>query len=322
MRGLRVGILGPNSPFGSAVRECLAEGSVPVIELKLFEPELTGEASLTQFGDEIVVTQPLDSDLLPRLDVLFIGGEGGGSFNRIAREAARSGVLTIVQGAVGLDGSVIAPGFSKSLEGELLAIVPRPESFFLGVTLERLARERDLEAAVATILVPAQASGAAGADELHQQVVNLLNFRAVPTEVLREQLAFNVTLSGQADMAEAVRFEAGCVAGGEANVTVNLVRVPVFHGYSISLWVRLSEAVEAKSLEAAFRGSPFASDKTRRTEKLPSPVSVAESDRIHVRVLPASSNDASRELWLWVVADSSVYAPAATAVELAREILS
>ena len=39
MRGCRIGIVGPGTPFGQRVRKLLGEGELPVIELKLFEDQ-------------------------------------------------------------------------------------------------------------------------------------------------------------------------------------------------------------------------------------------------------------------------------------------
>ena len=164
MRGYRVGVVHPNSPFGQRVRELLGEGQLPVIELKLLETELPGEASLAQFGDEVVVTQPLDPDLFPHLDVLFVAAEDSDVVNRVARLAAEQGVLTIVHAASGLEAPVV---FSEETKlDERLVVVPRMGSYLLGRTLSPLVEALDVRGALATLLLPAEELGSRAANEL------------------------------------------------------------------------------------------------------------------------------------------------------------
>ena len=114
MRGYRVGVVNATTPFGDRVRELLSEQHLPVIELKLFESEADGTSTLAQFHDEVVVTQPIDPDLFPQLDVLFFAGQDTDLMNRMAVQASAEGVLTFVQGALGLDAPVMAPGLQDA----------------------------------------------------------------------------------------------------------------------------------------------------------------------------------------------------------------
>ena len=287
MRGYRVGVVNPGTPFGGRVRELLSEQHLPVIELKLFESEADGETTLARFDDEVVVTQALDVDLFPHLDVLFFAGQDTDLLNRIATEAAGEDVLTFVQGALALDAPVMAPGIQDGqLASERLVAVPRMASYLVGVVLERVHASLGVRGASATVLLPAGERGAPGAAELHEQVVSILNFKSPPTDILGEQVAFNVSIAGggagpkSAVIAQTVAMEAARLAELDS-VTVNLVQVPVFHGYAASIWVELEDAAEQRAIVAAFRESPFTIE-TARTAKTPSPVSVAESNRIHI----------------------------------------
>lgn len=329
MRGFRVGVIAPGSPFGQRVRAQIEEGELPVVELKLFNSTIEGVSTLTQFGDDVVVTQPLDPDLLRHLDVLFVAGEESDVLNRTAREAADDGVLTLVEGAIGLDGPVVTAAKWDALRSgkERLGNVPRVSSYLLGATLRPLVEAYSVVRAVATVLVPAYVLGDRGADELHQQVVHILNFKTPPTEVFHEQLAFNVKLAGaSADatpaMAEAVALEASSLAGAGDVLTVNLVQVPVFHGYAASLWVELEEAVEPKELRARFTAASFETSKTARAARAPSPVGIAGSESIHVGPFRKGRGQGPAGFWIWVAADTTAYEPAAAAVAIARNVLS
>ena len=65
MKGYRVAVVGPLSPFGQRVRALLDQSDqqvLPVIELKLFDGQPNAGSVLTQFEDEVLVTQALDSE--------------------------------------------------------------------------------------------------------------------------------------------------------------------------------------------------------------------------------------------------------------------
>ncbi len=327
MRGYRIGIIGPRSPFGQSVRKLLGEGALPVIELKLFESDSEAGTTLTQFGEDVVVTQPIDPDLFPHLDALFVGGNNTDLLNRVAAQAGEAGVLTLVEGALGLGGPVVSPRRFEELRsnGNRLGILPRVASYVLGETLSAIQKSHTIERAVATVLVPAQSLGDPGASELHQQVVHILNFKEPPTEVLPEQLAFNARLLGATEaglnLADSVAWEASRLAGVENALTVSLVQVPVFHAYSAALWVETRERVDVKTIRAAFRSKPFETPRSARGAKAPSPVSAAGSETIHIGPVRAAAASGPPGFWLWVVADTTAYDPASAAIEIMRSIL-
>jgi aspartate-semialdehyde dehydrogenase len=327
MRGYRIGIVNPTSPFGQRVRQLLGEGELPVIELKLFASEGEEGATLTQFGDDVVVTQPIDPDLFPHLDALLVGGNDSDLLNRVAAQAGEADVLTLVAGALGLGAPVVTPERFEELRssGSRLGILPRAESYLLGATLSAIRVRHPIERAVATVLVPAQSLGDPGASELHQQIVHILNYKAPPTEVLHEQLAFNARLLGASEtglsLADSVAWEASRFAGIEGALTVSLVQVPVFHAYSAALWVETKDHVDAKTIRAAFRSKPFESAKSARGAKPPSPISAAGSETIHIGPVRAAVASGPPGFWLWAVADTTAYDPASAAIEIVRSVL-
>ncbi len=327
MRGYRIGIVSPRSPFGQKVRKLLGEGELAVIELKLFDSEGEGGVALTQFGDDVVVTQPIDPDLFPHLDALLVGGNDTDVLNRVAAQSGEAGVLTLVEGALGLGGPVVTPARFEELRssGSRLGIIPRVESYLLGAILSAIGEGHPIERAVATVLVPAMSLGDPGAAELHQQIVHILNYQAPPTQVLPEQLAFNVRLLGDSEAglnpSDTVASEASRLAGIEGALTVSLVQVPVFHAYSATLWVETKDPVDAKTIRAAFRSKPFESPRSARAAKAPSPVSAAGSATIHIGPVRAAGGSGPPGFWLWAVADTTAYDPASAAIEILRSVL-
>ena len=325
MRGLRVGVVNPRSPFGSRVRALLSDGALPVIELKLFESDVEGEATLTQFQDDVVITQPLDPDLFTNLDVIFFGGQDSDLYNRLAVDASGDGILSLVEGAIGLEAPVVVQGAegpsASGDSGDRLFVVPRMASYLVGTTLRRARESLSAARASATLLLPAGVEGDAGAKELHQQVMSVLSFKSPPMEVFKEQVAFNVKLAGSGvrsvALAESVALETARLANMEDALSLSLVQVPVFHGYSASIWVELEAPVEQRALVACFKEAPFALD-TGRGAKSPTPVGAADSNKIHIGGLRRPTELSRPGFWLWAVADTTAYDSGSTAVEFVK----
>ncbi|MFQ5789949.1 MAG: Asd/ArgC dimerization domain-containing protein, partial [Acidobacteriota bacterium] len=324
MRGYRVGVVAPLSPFGKRVREELESRAFPVIELKLFEVRADGGAALTQFQDEIVVTESLDVDLFPHLDLIFFPA-GADRRGDKAAAAVRQGVLTFVSDDLGVEAPVVIAGVNDRSLPEMtrLLVAPRSASILIGTVLAAIERSLPIARACATVLLPALDLGKAGAEELHRQVVEILNFRPPPKKILPEQLAFNVMLAREPQEKEgggetAVEREVQQIAGLKRSPAVTLVRTPVFHGYAASLWLQTAETAEPEALGRALRACRRISVPRRRgkgSPSSPSAVSVSESDRIHVALRPDGASPGG--FWLWIVADSGAVDPARTAVALA-----
>ena len=337
MTGYRVAVVSPLSPFGQRIRALLDRSDpqpLPVMELKLFDGRPNAGSTLTQFEDEVLVTQGLDADLFPFLDVIYVAEETSPEVLTQVATAADRGVLTLVAG-----GQVAAPVAAVGLNdrflpaGARLVGLPSAASILLGKVLEPLGAAFEVERSLATVMLPASELGEHAVEELHQQVVRLLNFGAPPTDAIGNQLAFN--LLAPADKAGrmsrsrpelAVAKDAGELAGlEEGRLSVFLTLAPVFHGFGVSLWVQLAEqpSVEAVVAALAKRADVDASHALEphdASSPVVSPVGVAGSKQVHVgRVLPDGSR--SRGFWLWLAADSVAVDSAQNALELSTKLL-
>jgi aspartate-semialdehyde dehydrogenase len=327
MRGFRVGIVNPFAPFSTRVRELLSERRFPIIELKHMEARSEGGSSFTEFQDEVVITQPLDEELFPHLDVLFVGGDDSEELGEKARSAAGQDVLTIVSNVPDVDSPLILPAKTPTTpRGEnRLIVVARPASALLGTVLSAIASKHEIRRACGTVMVPASALGKRGIEELHEQVVKILNFQEPPTTVFPAQLAFNLMLPGGIDreagkLDDAVSKEAAAIAEIDADVSVMTIQAPVFHGYALSLWIQLEDEIEEGSLIKALEQSGII-DATSSSEPAgASPVSVADSESVHVGSVRADTSSRGA-YWLWVVADALAVDTAVHAVRTAERIL-
>jgi aspartate-semialdehyde dehydrogenase len=338
MKGYRVAVVSPLSPFGQRVRALLdpsGDQRLPVIELKLFEGVPNAGSTLTQFEDEVLVTQALDPDLFPSLDVILVGEDTSPEVLAEASRAAAQGVLTLVAGGQ-IEAPVGAVGLNDSFlpEGARLFRAPSGASILLGKVLEPLSAAFEVKEAQATVLLPASELGATAVEELHQQVVQLLSFGAPPTKVIGEQLAFNLLATsdaggeGKEGGTELTVAKEVCALAGleESTVSVFLLLAPIFHSYAASLWVRLVEPASVGEILAAL-GKRTDLDTSRRYEapdgppRLVSPAAVAGSKKVHVgSVRPDGRSEGG--FWLWLAADSIAVDGAQNALELAKRLLA
>ena len=331
MKGYRIAVVNPLSPFGQRLRALLDSDDpvLPVIELKLFDPQSDATSTLTQFEDEVLVTQALDPDLFPLLDVLFVGEGTSPEVLAKATAAAAQGVLTLVAGGL-VEAPVAAVGLNERFlaEGARLIGAPAGASILLGRVLEALGTAFEVTRAQGTVFLPASELGNAAVEELHQQVVQLLNFGAPPTSVIGEQLAFNLLTppAGVGSAELAIAKEVSTLAGMEEDrVSVALLLAPVFHSYAASLWVEFSApATTAQVMAALDVREGLSTESHYETPDGPprvvSPAGIAGSRQVHIGVVRP---DGRREggFWLWLAADSVAVDAAQNALQLAQRLL-
>ena len=101
-------------------------------------------------------------------------------------------------------------------------------------------------------------------EELQQQTVSLLSFKGQPKEIFDAQLAFNllarygeeapVALDDSETRIERHLATLLALSGGGVLPSLRLIQAPVFHGYSISLWVEFESNPGVAAIEQALAG--------------------------------------------------------------------
>jgi aspartate-semialdehyde dehydrogenase len=222
-----------------------------------------------------------------------------------------------------------------------------PVAVLLAMLAARSQKVGPLHGLWATLLQPASEYGHAALEELHQQTANLLSFQPLPTEVFGGQTAFTLAVSfdaaGQAALSTAAdkirRHYAKISSVPASSLALQVIQVPVFHGYALSVSVEFPHPVAAGALAKALAGSHvrIVADAT----SFPGNVQAVEEQEAQVLVqpvFPPLESDAAAEegsknpsaenvpketnrFWLWIVADNLKFAAQnaiACAVELNR----
>jgi aspartate-semialdehyde dehydrogenase len=336
----KIAIVGAASLRAKELNEALAESVFDKARVALIDEE-SQAGRLEASGDEPALIQPIDRDSFERVDFAFFCSAP--AITREHWQQALSAGANIIDLSDALEGEpgvlVCAPwlaekGVSSQLEGLSLstrAVIPaHAVSLALALIMARLEQVGQVRFAAATVLEPASEYGRAAIDELHQQTVSLLNFQSLPKEVYEEQMAFNVVpsfgeskITGQSE-ARIRRHYALISSGRMADLAIQVVHVPVFHGVDLSIAVEFAEPMTRDRLEAALSSEHI--ELTGEDVDPPNNLSSAGQSNVLVRVRPQTPvetgrDEATNRFWLWASFDNlklSSLNAVACAMELRR----
>ena len=211
--------------------------------------------------------------------------------------------------------------------GELF-VIAHPAAIVLAAFFRRLAAHHAVRRWLVHVFEPASERGRVGVEELQQQTVHLLSFRALPKQVFDEQLSFNLLArygseapqSLQSIEARLERHLATLLA--RSNLipmpSLRLIQAPVFHGHSFSVWVEFDRPPEAAELAASLASESI--EVRGADQESPTNVGVAGQSGMTVGVIEIDRND-PRSAWFWIVADNH-RTTAENTVRLAQMLLA
>jgi aspartate-semialdehyde dehydrogenase len=338
MSNFRIAIVGAASLRGKELNEILGESPFASADFALMDDE-EALGKLESVGDEVTFIQPITSSSFDKADFTFFASDEETTRKRW-KSAQRAG-SSIIDLSCALEDEpgvmVRAPWVKQAIDDndaeidargpdlKTPAIVPaHPASLALGLIFAGLKSLGAVRSAWATIFEPASEYGRAAMDELHQQTVSLLSFQALPKAVYDTQV---VPVTGDdakvnlaASEARIRRHYALISAGRLAEVAVQLVHVPVFHGHTISLGVEFEKPVTIEHMQAALGGEHIEIAIT--DADAPTNLAAAGQEEILLRIRPAADAiGATRSFWLWAATDNlklAAYNALACALELKR----
>jgi aspartate-semialdehyde dehydrogenase len=143
---------------------------------------------------------------------------------------------------------------------------------------------------------------------LQQQTASLLAFKPLDKKVFDAQLSFNLLPQyGEdaplqlADIEHRIERHVATLLDQPPMPSLRLVQAPVFHGYSISLWIEFNSDASAAALAKALASAGI--DVRGADLEAPTNVGAAGQSGLLVGDIRMDSNN-PRAAWLWIVCDN------------------
>ena len=281
---LLTAIVGGDTLLGQELKEVL-ESRKPSPRVILVSASEEGTSFMAE-GDEAVVLPPMTRENLEDAKAVFLAGSQASS--RRAKALGLTAKLVDLTGA--LDGSV-----------------PHPAATAIFRFLLAAAQAGKIDRSLAHVYEPASERGKRGIEELQQQTIAVLNFQKLKTDVFDTQAAFNMLAAYGEEAEEGLDVvEARLIShletllGGRIPMpSLRLVQAPVFHGYSISVWIRFAQAAPVEALTGFLSSSGF----DVRAEEPPANAGIAGESGISVGAISVDRQDPNA-CWAWLVADN------------------
>jgi aspartate-semialdehyde dehydrogenase len=327
-------LVGSESLMGRELRDIISEGRFQV-DLKLIaeDPERVG--ALTEQGGEPALVLGLDEGALREAGIVLLAGATESTQQVLALGADAPTIIDLTHGAEDHPRSLIRAPYVESAAfctpADAVHSIAHPAAIAIAIVLQRLHAQSPIKRSVIQIFEPASELGKAGVEELQHQTVSLLSFKAMPKKIYDQQLCFNMLARYGDDAPVALesaelrieRHLATLLSRGAGlgpvppMPSLRLVQAPVFHGYSLSLWLEFEENPGVEAIEAALsdgridvRGSDF---------EPPSSISIAGQSGIAVGAISMDRN-VPQACWCWMVADNLRLA-AENAVAVGNQLL-
>lgn len=297
---LCVALVGADDIQAHEMADRLREMGVPGHSLLAFGESLGQmELSLDEEGADVLL--PLEKEHLRGANVWALFGRDAKARDALAKWADELGALVLDLAAAGSPAiHCLDPRMGRE---DILAlgsylVLPETPALLLARLLANLEPD-SVERVDCHLLLPASGRGEAGVRELFQQSANLLNFKPIPTEVWGRQLAFNVLPLPEALQPELFGAQVRTLWGEPVDVTCVTLQTSVFHGATLSAFVRVRDARKAEEeLRAALH--PGADFQYQTGAPWPSPLeaSAQETPLVGARSLSEGL------LWVWLLYDN------------------
>ncbi len=318
---LKIAIVGAASLRGKELSEALDESSYTMADFVLMDEDQS-LGQIEAVGDEVTIIQRIEPDAFRHVDYVFFTGDQEATRKHWKAAVGSHASLIDLSGALEDEPGVLvlAPWVHDAIDNPTTpmpdlhtpALVPAHiASTVVALIAARLQDLGAVHSLWATALEPSSEHGRSAVDELHQQTVTLLNFQNMPKEIYDTQVAFNLTpIAGEQSKVDLVAVEARIrrhyelLSGGRLpRAAFQMLLVPAFHGYGISIAVELERGVSLEHCEAALGGEHI--DVILGENDPPSNLSAAGQDDILLRVRQADPSESlATRFWIWAAFDN------------------
>jgi aspartate-semialdehyde dehydrogenase len=276
-----------------------------------------GEGGFVDKEGEAVYLEPLTADTARGNQAIVVAGSAEGAAKAYGLSKAVGGRPKIIDCTGHLEhhpeARIFAPLLGEvDLKENWLLVTAHPASSAVALLLKKLARYRPVVRSVVNVFEPASEQGKLAVAELHQQTTSLLAFKPLDKKIFDAQLSFNLLAQYGEDAAvkltaveQRIERHIATIFANEDKAppmpSLRVVQAPVFHGYSISLWVEFESNVAATALGEALASAQI--EVRGSTEEAPNSVGAASQSGLIAGDIRTDRNN-PRAAWLWVVCDN------------------
>ena len=327
--GLNVAVVGATGAVGEEMINVLAERSFPVGQLHPMGSARSAGQTISFHGEQVEVVEATPQAFEDMDLALFSAGSDVSLM--LGRELAKKNITVIDNSrAFRMDADVplIVPEVNAQhiQQHNYLIANPNCSTIQLVVALQALRAVSPIKRVITSTYQSASGAGRDAMDELRDQTVDLLNFRAPKVDHFSRRLAFDVlphidkftedgfTLEEHKMINETRKI----LARPELAVCATCVRVPVFVGHALSVNVELENTFELSEIAEALdqqEGIVFQNEQS----DFPTSADATGQDPVYVGRLrrdPSVPNG----IVMWVVADNLRKGAATNAVQIAETI--
>jgi aspartate-semialdehyde dehydrogenase len=311
-----VALVGADTLLGRELEEVLKDRA-SYLEVHPFSA--SGEGNFAEEEGEAVYVEPLTAEKLKDTGAIIFAG-----FKDAAKKTydlvKSNGGRPILFDCTGYledepEGRILSPLTEpfKPSQGWLYEIA-HPAASALGLVLARLSAYQKIRQIVAHVFEPVSERGKKGISELQKQTMSLLSFKPLDKSVFDAQVSFNLLSQyGEeaptklASVEHRIARHLTTILSRQSkqkpvpNPSLRVVHAPVFHGYSISLWIEFEGTVNANGAREALGSAQI---EVRSVEDVaPDNVGSAGQSGLIAGDIRVDDNN-PRALWVWVAGDN------------------
>ncbi len=313
---LSVALLGAETLLGREI-EAVLKDRAPQATVQAFAA--SGEGTFGEEEGEAVFVEPLTPERLKGSAAIIVAGSQEGARKAYDLTTALGG-QTLLLDCTGFledqtEARILSPlADASDMPPGWLFEIAHPAASALALLLGRFAAYQKIHRVVAHVFEPASERGRLGILELQKQTTNLLAFKPLEKAVFDAQASFNLLPRYGEDAPTKLaaveqrigRHLATLLSRQPAerrapSPSLRVVQAPVFHGYSISLWMEFEGNVSATAAGEALACAQI--EVRGPKEDAPDNVGVASQSGLIAGDIRVDENN-PRALWAWVVGDN------------------
>ena len=317
IKPLNLALIGGETLLGRELQDVLQKSAEKTV---ITGYASTGEGNFAEQEGEAIYLAPLEAKAAVGYDAILLAGlthEGALKSYEIAKAAKGHPLLIDCVGYLESqpEARISSPLIAESgRDAGWLRIVAHPAATAMALVLTRLANHAGLKMTIAHVFEPASERGKPAVSELHQQTTSLLAFKKIEKKIFDTQLTFNllsqygedapVKLSAVEQRIErhlATLLDKHAGIGPSHMPSVRLIQAPVFHGYSISLWLEFENMTSAAEIAGALASDRI--DVRGEEHEPPEAVGAAGHSGIIAGDIRSDRNN-SRAVWMWITGDN------------------